>query len=67
MDQLKANILIGMDIMVPEDIDIIVTRSIASIGSCKVDVPIEVKSVGKTVRLPVHAKQTTVIPARSEG
>ena len=67
VDQLKANILIGMDIMVPEDIDIIVTRSIASIGSCKVEVPIEVKSVGKTVRLPVHAKQTTVIPARSEG
>ena len=67
VDQLKANILIGMDIMVPEDIDIIVTRSIASIGSCKVEVPIEVKSVGKTVRLPVHAKQTTVVPPRSKA
>ena len=67
VDQLKANILISMDVMVPENIDIIVTRAIASIGSCKVEVPIEVKSVGKTVRLPVHAKQMIVIPARSEA
>ena len=56
MDQLKANILISMDIMVPEDINIIITRSITSIGSYKVEVPIKVKSIRKTVRLPVHAK-----------
>ena len=53
--------------MVPEAIDIIVTRSIASIGSCKVEVPIKVKSVGKSVRLPMYARQTTVIPPRSEA
>ena len=45
-----------MDIIVPEDIDIIITRSIAFIGSCKVEVLIKVKSVRKTIRLPIYIK-----------
>ena len=63
MDQLKANILISIDIIVPEDINIIITKSITSIGSYKVEILIEVKSIRKTVRLPVYTKQTTIIPA----
>ena len=45
-----------MDIIVPEDIDIIITRSIASIGSYKVEVLIKVKSIRKIVRLPIYTK-----------
>ena len=36
--------LIGIDIMVPEQIDILASKSIASIGSCGVEILIEVRT-----------------------
>ena len=61
MDQLKANILIRIDIIVLEDINIIITKSITSIGSCKVNILIKVKSINKTVRYPIYIRYTTII------
>ena len=66
VEDLKAKLLIGMDIMVPEAIDIIASKSIASVGSCQIDIPIEVKSAGRTIRQPVHAKRSVTVPPRSE-
>ena len=42
-------------------------KSIASIGSCKVEVLIEVKSTRKNIRLPVYAKKIIVILPRSQA
>ena len=56
MDQLKANILISIDIIVLKDINIIITRSIIFIGSYKVEVLIKVKNIKKTIRLPIYIK-----------
>lgn len=69
VDSLKAKMLIGMDIMVPEKIDIIISKSIAHIGSCQgVDMPLEIRprSVGCAVSHPIHAKQSIIVPPRSE-
>ena len=56
MDHLKTNILISMDIIVLKNINIIITRSIISIGSYKVEVLIKVKSIRKIVCLPIYIK-----------
>ena len=66
VDELKAKMLVGMDIMKPEGIDVLSSRSVASISSCKVDVPIELKPKGRAVRQPVHAKQSVVVPPRTQ-
>ena len=50
IDELKANILISIDIIVPEGIDIITSKAITSIGSCKVEVPVNIKGISKTIR-----------------
>ena len=39
VNDLKANVLIGMNIMVPEKIDIIASQSKAMVGSCNLSVP----------------------------
>ena len=66
VDNLKANILVGMDIMVPEQIDILASQAKASIGSCKISIPIEVRArEGRAVFYPVHAKKSLVVPSRS--
>ena len=58
VDNLKAKMLIGMDIMVPENIDIILSTSTAYIGSCQVEILLEMRARGNgyTVLQPVHAK-----------
>ena len=68
VDNLKAKMLIGMDIMVPEKIDIITSTSSAFIGSCQVKMPLEMlaRGNGRSVLQPVHAKQSLIIPPRSE-
>ena len=45
-----------MDIIVLKNINIIITKSITSIDNYKVEVPIKVKSINKTVYLPVYTK-----------
>ena len=44
MNKLKANILVGMDIMEPEKIDISLLSKTAYIGSCKVSILINVRT-----------------------
>ena len=68
VEHLKAKMLIGMDIMVPEKIDIILSTSSAHIGSCQVEIPLEMRARGngQSVLQPVHAKQSLIIPPRSE-
>ena len=67
VDNLKANILVGMDIMVPEQIDILASQAKASIGSCGISVPIEMRTrAGRAVSHPVHAKKSLVVPPRSQ-
>ena len=69
VDNLKAKMLIGMDIMVPEKIDIITSTSSAFIGSCQVEMPLKMvaRGTGRSVLQPVHARQSTIIPPRSEA
>src|SRR5438477_8984526 len=67
VDKLEANMLIGTDIMLPEKMDILLSRKILQIGTCNVDVPVQIRvRPGYQQHLhPVHAKATTVIPPYS--
>lgn len=66
VDDLKANILIDMDIMIPKKIDIFVSEAKASIDSCNITVPVEVRTRGRAITHPVHIKKSIVIPPRSQ-
>ena len=67
VDKLEANMLIGTDIMLPEKMDILLSRKILQIGTCNVDVPVQIRvRPGYQQHLhPVHAKATTVVPPYS--
>src|SRR5436190_8957021 len=67
VDKLEANMLIGMDIMVPEKMDILLSRKILQVGTCNVEVPVQVRvPPGFQQQLhPIHAKTTTVVPPYS--
>ena len=67
VDNLRANILIGMDIMTPKGIDILASKRVAHITSCDIEAPIEVLSTGPPVRRVVSAKKAMVIPPQSIG
>ena len=67
VDNLRANMLIGMDIMTSEGIDILASKRVAHITSCKIEAPIEVLSTGPPVRRVVSAKKAMVIPPQSIG
>ena len=43
VDKLEANMLIGTDIMLPEKMDILLSRKILQIGTCNVDVPVQIR------------------------
>lgn len=63
VDNLKANILIEMDVMAPEQIDILTSQFRASIGSYGISMPIETRSgLGRAVAHPMHAKKSLMIP-----
>ena len=67
VDHLDANILIGTDVMLPEKMDILLSDKTLRIGTCNVDVPVQLRvRAGYQQHLfPVHAKATTSIPPRS--
>lgn len=64
-DDLRANMLIGMDIIGPKRIDISVSIESASVGSCKTTILIHAKPRGNPVHHTVNAKGTIVVPPRS--
>ena len=67
VDHLKANMLIGMDIMGPEGIDILISKNCLIIGSCRnIQVPIQVQSrEGDRTKRVVQAKEKMTIPPQS--
>ena len=67
IDNLKAKMLVGMDVMVPEKIDIFASTSTAWIGSYQVEIPLEIRTRGRPVTHPIHAKQSTIIPPHSQA
>ena len=67
VDDLKAKMLLGTDIIGPEKIDIITSRNEAYIGSCDTTVAIDLRprSRGVTMKPVVASKQAT-LPPRSQ-
>ena len=67
VDHLYANILIGTNVMLPERMDILLSEKILWIGTCNVDVPVQLQiRAGYQQHLfLVHAKVATSIPPRS--
>ena len=62
VDNLRANILIGIDIITPKSIDILASKRVAYITSCDVKTPIKVLSTRPPVRRVISAKKAIVIP-----
>lgn len=64
---LKANILLGTDILGPEQFSIDLGRKEATIGSCDVIIPINIGSRSTTpaVQRSVHLRKTTTVPPHS--
>ena len=67
VDNLRANILIGIDIITPKGIDILTSKRVAYITSCDIKAPIKVLSTGPPVRRVVSAKKAIVISSQSIG
>ena len=65
VNNLKAKLLVGIDIIVPEKIDIVVLKLTASIGSYIVEIPIKVRTRGRPVTYIVYAKNTIIVPPYS--
>ena len=65
VDNLQAKMLIGVDILGPEKIDLLVSKGLAYIESCNVDVEITARPRGSPVRSPVLTNTNTTIPALS--
>ncbi len=61
VDDLKANILLGMDVVGPEDIDVITSKKHLYVGSCGMRMPIEIRPRGTEVRRAIKAKQDVLI------
>lgn len=67
VDDLKANILVEMDVMMPEQIDVLASQSKASINSCQMSVSIEVRTRGgRAVTHPMHVKKSITIASHSQ-
>jgi len=67
VDGLKAKMLVGMDIMGPEQIDIITSKKQAIIGTCQnAVIPIEVRPRSSPTKRTIHAKSNIVIPPHTE-
>lgn len=66
VEGLKAKMLVGVDVMGPEEIDIFMAKKTAHLGSCGVDVPIQVRPHTRNpVSRVVHVKSTVSIPPYS--
>ena len=66
VDNLKANMLLGNDIIGPERIILDVAKKIAHIGSTGASIPLDVRSPKSSVQRLVHLRKTTVIPPHAE-
>ena len=67
VDNLKANVLIGIDIMVPKQIDIIASQSKANVGSYSISIPVEMRAkAGRAITHLVYAKKSFIVPPHSQ-
>ncbi len=66
VEGLRANLLIGNDIMSPEDFVINVKKRSVLIGSCGVTVSIDARQRGQFLTRRLLSSQETVVPPRSE-
>lgn len=66
VDGLKANMLIGNDIIGPEEISIDIAGQTAFISSCGVRISIDAKQRGQVVRRKVLSASPVVLPPQSE-
>ena len=67
VDGLAAGMLIGNDVLVLEGIDLLFLKRVASIGSCGVEVPIEVRSKGPLMKRIINSKKTVIVPLNSSA
>ncbi|POS75391.1 hypothetical protein DHEL01_v206213 [Diaporthe helianthi] len=65
VDNLNANMLLGMDSMGPEGFDIFNSKGYVNVDSCRVRIPMETKSRGKPVKARVLVAEHTTVPPRS--
>jgi hypothetical protein len=66
IDDLKANILIGMDILESEKIDVFISESKLKIGSCQIlEIPVEIKFKRERIKRIVQARTRTTVVSRS--
>lgn len=66
VDGLKANMLIGNDILGLEQISIMIPTKTAHIGNCYVTVPIDIKTRSAAQARSIHSKKVTLVPPLSE-
>ena len=66
VDNLKANMLIGNDVIGSEGIVIDPVKKQAFITSTGATIPVEVRSPKNNIQRPVHIRKTTVIPPHTE-
>jgi len=64
VEGLQANLLVGMDILDSENFDIILSKSIAVIQSCKVAIPLST-TPGRSRNAKVRLARSTTVPRRS--
>ena len=67
INNLKANMLIDINIIIPEKIDIIISQSRAIINSCNISMPIEMRTKDRLVSHPVYTKKSIIIPSHSQA
>lgn len=67
VEGLRANLLIGNDIMSLEGFIIDVTKRCVLIGSCGITVPIDVRQSGQFLKKRLLSSQEMVVPPRSEA
>ncbi len=65
VDGLAAGMLIENDVLVPEGINLLFSKRVASIGSCGVEIPIEVRSKGPLIKRTINSKKTVMVPPNS--
>ena len=66
IDNLKANMLIGNDVLDPKDVVINPVKRQAFIISTEATIPVDIRSSKASIQRPVHIRKTTVISSQSE-
>ena len=67
VDSLRANLLIGNDIMSPENFVIDIDKRSTLIGSCRVTIPISARQRGQFLTRKLLTSEVSVVPPRSEA